>query len=150
MNVLTRIFCYKHSKVQSNYLFNVASNLFIEAVDMPLSLFACAFFVCDSLSLPVSSIGLVTIVYFCVPLLSLCFTFCSILFSPLFFPSLLSSPLLSSFLPLSLLPSHFFSSLFHCIPFPSLLSSFLPLSLLPSHSFSSLVFPSLNTYLFSS
>ena len=43
MNVLTRIFCYKHSKVQSNYLFNVASNLFIEAVDLPFSLFACAF-----------------------------------------------------------------------------------------------------------
>ena len=69
MNVLTRIFCYKHSKVQSNYLFNVASNLFIEAVDLPLSLFACAFCVCDSLSLPVSSIGLVTIAYFCAPLL---------------------------------------------------------------------------------
>ena len=124
MNVLTRIFCYKHSKVQSNYLFNVASNLFIEAVDLPLSLFAFAFFVCDSLSLPVSSIGLVTIVYFCVPLLSLCFTFCSILFSPLFFPSLLSSPLLSSpllssFLPLSLLISFLPSS----IAFPSLLSS---------------------------
>ena len=120
MNVLTRIFCYKHSKVQSNYLFNVASNLFIEAVDLPLSLFACAFFVCDSLSLPVSSIGLVTIVYFCVPLLSLCFTFCSILFSPLFFPSLLSS-----FLPLSPPFSFlFFPSLpFPSIAFPSLLSS---------------------------
>ena len=142
MNVLTRIFCYKHSKVQSNYLFNVASNLFIEAVDLPLSLFACAFFVCDSLSLPVSSIGLVTIVYFCVPLLSLCFTFCSILFSPLFFPSLLSSPLLSSPRSFLCLSSFLFFPLpLHSLPFsPLLVPSFVspPFSFL---FFSCLPFP---------